>query len=181
MKRIYIFVLPILILVTSVCAVKTINSGVYEWQKLLPEKSSSGLVREILKDPTRSLDMFEIKAVTLKGGKSLKEYTVATYYDEFVIIKEGSIKISINNEINTLETGSIAVAPQGSKILISNPLNIESTFYLFRLKPRQVAEFKEPAGIISETPPVFIDWNSLKFKPTANGGRRDIMRQPASV
>lgn len=180
MKRIPIFIFSLFILSTSFSADKILLSGVYDWQNLLPVRTRSGFVREIIKNPTRSLEMFEIKAVTLKAGKSLKGYTVAPDFDELVIIKEGSVMITINGESKTLEQGSIAVAPQGSKVIIKNPMKNEITFYSFRLKPRPVAAPKAPFRITGEKPALFREWNSIEFKPSANGGRRDLLKEPTS-
>ncbi len=89
---------PILIL-SSAAAQSPLISKVYEWNDL-PVKGKYGTqVRSILKGETRSLEMFEIKAVTLIGGYSVKEYKIKKGVDELLSVKEGTAVISVNDRI----------------------------------------------------------------------------------
>lgn len=176
-KRGLFLVIP-LIMAFMIPAVKPIPSSVYEWTKLAVKKNSRGSVRSILKGPTRSLDMFEIKAVTLNGKESLKEYTVGKGYDELLIVKSGTAMIKVGKESKQLEEGSIVVASQEDQVSITNPGSGEMTFYSFLFKPRS-SEKAHPEA--ATAPALFKEWNKIEFKPNANGGRRDIMRQATSA
>ena len=178
MKQFRLFSNLIIMAAISVAADQGINSSVFDWTKLPVKNTTSGEVRDILKSPTISLDMFEIKAVTLTQGQSVKNYKVENGFDELLIIKEGSAEISVNNESKILETGSIVVASQGDKINIRNVHNSNTTWYSFLFKP------KAHSGAVKTDPkvtPVLKEWSTLIFKTNANGGRRDILKQPTST
>ena len=149
-------------------------SKVYEWNDLKPKGKHGVEVRKILTGKTRSLEMFEIKATTLIGGYSIKEYEIKSGIDELYIVKEGSAVISVNERSERLGEGSIVVASQGDVIQVLNGAKNDMTFYSFKFKPYK------PAGAadVVKQEPFIKEWNDIEFKANANGGRRDIMRQP---
>ena len=76
-----------ILILSSVTAQTPLISKVYEWNNL-PVKGKYGTqVRSILKGETRSLEMFEIKAVTLIGGYFVKEYKISKGVEELIIVK----------------------------------------------------------------------------------------------
>jgi quercetin dioxygenase-like cupin family protein len=173
MRKPFISVSLTLIILISVSASKTINSGVFEWRK----PTGSGIVHNVLKGPTRSLDKFEAKIVTLKSGQGLKEYGVSTGCDELIIIKEGTADISVNGESKTLGEGSIVVFSHDDRIRIRNAQDNELIFFTFLFRPKfplEPSQGTKAAAVVK-------DWSTLEFKASANGGRRDIMRQPLSA
>jgi mannose-6-phosphate isomerase-like protein (cupin superfamily) len=178
MKKFRVVFAMILMAFMSIAADQAINSSVFDWTKLPVKKTSSGEVRDILIGPTRSLDMFDVKAITLNEEQSIKTYKVESGFDELLIIKEGSAEIGVNNENKILEAGSIVVASQGDKLNIRNLHNSKTTYYLFRFKPK--SQPGQPQSV-TKVLPVLEYWSSFIFKPSANGGRRDILKQPTST
>jgi mannose-6-phosphate isomerase-like protein (cupin superfamily) len=149
-------------------------SKVYEWNDIKPKGKLGVETRNILKGKTRSLQMFEIKATTLIGGYSIKEYEIKSGFDELFIVKEGTAVISVNERSERLGEGSVVVASQGDVIQVLNGAKNPMTFYSFKFKPYK------PGGAadVVKNEPFIKEWNDIEFKTTANGGRRDIMRQP---
>ena len=166
-----------LLILSSVTAQSPLISKVYEWNNL-PVKGKNGTqVRSILKGETRSLEMFEIKAVTLIGGYSIKEYKVKSGIDELVIVKEGTAVISVNDRSERLSEGSVVVASEGDVIKIMNGAKNDMTFYSFKFKPW---ETEGMPATMTKSVPLMKEWRDIEFRTNANGGRRDIMRQPVS-
>jgi quercetin dioxygenase-like cupin family protein len=177
MKHLSVLSLLIFLAIISLAADQAIKSSVYDWEKLLVKKTSSGEVRNILHGPTRSLEMFDIKAISLNPGGIIQEYNVEKGFDELLIIKEGSAGISVNGVQKILSEGSIVVACQGDKVKISNMQSKTTTFYSFMFKPVEIPGINRP--IVNS--PIMKDWNLIEFKANANGGRRDILKQPTST
>jgi len=177
MKRITVIVFSALIIMISISAARILNSGVYEWQKLVPKKTASGFTREIFNNPTRSLDMFEMKAITLNPGQASKEYKVKSGSDVLLIIKEGSADISVNGKTNSLGEGSIVVASQGDIVTIKNSQKLPLTYFSFLFLPKNTSGITQNT---KEVPTFYREWSSLGFIKSANGGRRDVIRQPTS-
>jgi quercetin dioxygenase-like cupin family protein len=159
---------------------KPINSSVYDWNKLPVKENSTGSVRNILKGPTRALDMLEVKAITLKGKKALKEYTVEKGFDELLILKKGSAIITVGGESKQLSEGSVVVAAQGDRVSVKNPDEGEMTFYSFMFKPGP-GKTNTTHPVAKNFHPVFKEWNTLVFNNNENGGRRDVMKEPTST
>jgi mannose-6-phosphate isomerase-like protein (cupin superfamily) len=178
MHKLKLLSVLILLAVYSPASGQSLNSSVYDWEKLAVKKTANGELRDILKSPARSLDMFDIKAITLNTGQSVKDYKVENGFDELLIIKEGSAEITVNSESKILGAGSVVVAAQGDKVKIRNLHNTNTTFYSFLFKPKNSESSLKPE---KKFPPLLADWNALVFKPGPNGGRRDIMKQPTSL
>jgi mannose-6-phosphate isomerase-like protein (cupin superfamily) len=166
------------LLFSSAAAQKTLPSKIYEWNDLKAKGKYGIQVKSILKGETRSLEMFEIKAITLIGGYSINEYKIKSGVDELIIVKEGSAVISVNDRSVRFGEGSIVVASQGDVIKVLNGAKNDLTIYSFKFTPRQV-EGANP--VVNEVEPVFKEWNDIEFKANANGGRRVIMRQSVSA
>jgi uncharacterized cupin superfamily protein len=171
------YVAGFIIMLIAVSAVKPIVSGVFDWSKLKSLKTHTGSVISILKGPTRSLEMFDIKAISLHSGKATHTYLVGKESDELLIIKEGSAEITINSITKVLDAGSIAVASQGDRVQVKNIKPGNLVYYSFNLKPRP-AKIQHVA--LKKTPPFFSSWDTVTFKPSAIGGRRNIIQQPTS-
>lgn len=160
-----------------VFAGKIITSGVYDWNNLKAGKTHSGYERDILKGPTQTLESFEIKCITLHPGKESHTYVIDKGTDELIIIKDGSANISINSEKKNLGQGSIAVASQGDRVLIKSLPGGDLVYYSLRFNPKNV---KNSVKSREKYPAVLTDWNTVVFKPSANGGRRDLIKQKTS-
>jgi mannose-6-phosphate isomerase-like protein (cupin superfamily) len=161
----------------SVAAQPPLISKVYEWNDLPVRGKHGTQVRSIMKGETRSLEMFEIKAVTLIGGYSVKDYKIKKGFDELLIVKEGTAVISVNEKSERLSEGSVVVASQGDVIKVMNGAKNDLTFYSFKFRPHE----SDSAAIAVKAEPFIKEWNDIEFKVNANGGRRDIIRQPVSA
>jgi (S)-ureidoglycine aminohydrolase len=167
----------LLVFISFVAAIRQINSGVYDWSKLKVIRTHSGTQRRILKGPTRSLEMFEINALSMHSGKMTHSYLIGKQCDELIIIKEGSAEISINSQKEILGAGSIAVASEGDRLIIKNPGSSDLVYYALSFKPHPSKNHpvatKKVAGFFSA-------WDTVTFVPTANGGRRNLIQRPLS-
>ncbi len=155
-----------------------LKSSVYDWEKLQLKKTASGGRIDFLKSQTRSLEMFEINAVTLFPGKENWNTRVPDATDYLIIIKEGVAEIRVNDEQKILGEGSVIVAGEDNELTIQNHDNSNLVFYIISFKPfggsiKTVSQLK-----IS---PLFVDWKNVEFKPSENGGRRNILQQKTSV
>jgi uncharacterized cupin superfamily protein len=168
----------LLAFVISVAAIKHIGSGAYDWSKLVPVKSHTGSVTEILKGPTRSLESFDIKAVSMHPGKMTHSYLVGRMSDELIIIKEGSAEITVNSVKHTMGEGSIIVASGSDRVLIKNTSSRNMVYYSFVFKPY---ELKTGKMQVRKTNPFFSSWDTITFRPSATGGRRNIIQKTTSV
>lgn len=174
MKQIRIFSVLILIAVLSIAAMTGLNSSVYDWGKLTVKKSPTGDYRSFFSSSTRSLDNFDIKAITLMPGEEGNHLLIGADADELIIVKEGKIDIRINGDQRILGEGSTIVTSSGEDVYILNPLASNAVYYLITFKAFKKISPDTKKEIV---PSLFIDWRDIEFKPSANGGRRNIMQQ----
>ena len=177
MKQILAFSLLFFLTGILINGQQKLASSVYDWEKVPVKKTSSGEMKEFFSNPTRSLELFEIKAITINPGKSVQKELVGQGTDELLIIKEGVADIQINNEIKVFEEGSVAVASSGDEVTLTNRQKSRMVYYSIHFRPYP-ADLKKLA--LKKISPVFVDWKSVEFKPAANGGRRNIMQQKTS-
>lgn len=185
MRKLRLIFITVAIGLLSVSAKKGLNSSVFEWEKLAAKKTSTGQERKFFKSPTRSLEMIDVKAVTLLPGEKGNGYQIDEGFNELIIVKEGVIEISVNGDQKVLGEGSVIVASFGDEMYITNPQKTNAVYYLIGFKPPKPVikkgtsddHFEAPAP----APPLFIDWKDVEFKPSANGGRRNIMQQKTAV
>lgn len=178
MKKYTLFFILILLSVISGYGQKALKSSVYEWENLPVKKTSSGEERVFFKSPTRSLDMFDVKTVTLNPGKAFRSYQVEKGSDELLIIKDGTIDIRVNDESKSLPEGSVIVASAGDDVSISNNQGLSASYYSIKFKPDPDKEQSKGKTIM---PPLFIDWNKVEFVPSEKGGRRGVMQEQRSA
>jgi uncharacterized cupin superfamily protein len=167
-----------LLICFSLSGQQKLNSSVYDWEKLKVIKTSTGEERDFFRSPTRSLDNFHIKAITLIPGEEGNNLKIDPGVDELIVIKEGKIDIRINGDQRILGAGSVIVISSGSDVFILNPLTSNAVYYLIAFKP-----YKNPATQNGKeiVPSLFIDWRDVEFKPSEIGGRRNIMQQKTTV
>lgn len=185
MRKLRLIFITVAIGLLSVSAKKGLNSSVFDWEKLSAKKTSTGQERKFFKSPTRSLEMIDVKAVTLLPGEKGNGYQIDEGFNELIIVKEGVIEISINGDHKVLGEGSVIVASFGDKINITNTQKTNAVYYFIGFKPYKSDIIKESTDnnfkAHVSTPPLFIDWKNVEFKPSANGGRRNIMQQKTAA
>jgi mannose-6-phosphate isomerase-like protein (cupin superfamily) len=178
LKKPGLYVAGFIILLVAVSAIKPIVSGVFDWSKFKSIRTHTGSLINILKGPTRSLEILDIKAISLHSGKATHTYLVGKESDELIIIKEGSAEITINSKSKLLSAGSIAVVSQGDRVQVKNTLQGNLVYYSFIFKPSQPKTHREALKKVS---PFISLWDTVTFKPSDNGGRRNIIQQPTST
>jgi len=185
MKKLRIVFIIVAIGLLSVAAKMGLNSSVYEWAKLTVKKTATGEERVFFNSPSRSLEMIDVKAVTLLPGEKGNRYQIDEGFNELIIVKEGVIKISVNGDQKVLGEGSVIVASFGDKINITNAQKTNAVYYFIGFKPYKSDIIKESTDnnfkAHVSTPPLFIDWKNVEFIPSANGGRRNIMQQKTAA
>lgn len=155
----------------------SLQSGVYYWNKLEPAKEDTRIRRQILDGKTFALANFEIHTSTLEPGKAPHPPHSHTDQDELMIVKEGTVKITIGNKSRILGPGSIAFTMPADEHGIENAGNTQATYFILKFKgkaPMSAARAKQAGGSF------MLDWNDLKTSGTGKGYRRDFFNRATS-
>lgn len=150
--------------------------NVYRWENLEAKKEDSRIRRQVLEGSTTSLSYFEVHTSTLEPGKAPHPPHTHTDQEELIIVKEGTVKITIGGTSKTLGPGSIAFAMPGDEHGIENAGNSTATYYILKYKGRRPdhERGKQAGGSF------ILNWNDLATKNTGKGYRRDFFNRATS-
>lgn len=142
-----------------------IKSDVYPWKESPVVKTDYGSIRSIVKGEGTDFQTMEISAITLERGKAA-ETTLHTDFEEMIIVKDGSLRITINGESKTVGRGSIAIIMPADEHSYANASDGETTYYFFRYRskaPVDMERAKESGGSF------VMDWNDVNFNSRSDG------------
>lgn len=154
----------------------SLDPKVYHWNQLEAIKEDTRVRRQILEGSTTSLVHFEVHSSTLEPGKAPHPPHTHADLEELMIVKEGTVKITINGTSKILGAGSIAFAMPGDEHGIENAGNTEATYLILKYKGRKqdIERGKQDGSSF------MIDWNDLTTKNTGKGYRRDFLNRSTS-
>jgi (S)-ureidoglycine aminohydrolase len=150
---------------------------VYEWNKLTAVKEDTRVRRQVMDGSTTSLSNFEVHASTLAPGEAPHPPHTHADQEELIIVKEGTVKITINGQSKILGKGSVAFAIPGEEHGIENAGTTEATYYIFKYKsnlPMQLDRAKQNGGSF------MINWDTVRVNKTDRGQRREFFNRPTS-
>lgn len=157
---------------------KSVESVVYSFSNVVVEKTDSGEKQNLIKGETTHLENFEIHATMLLPGKAPHGSQIHSEDEKIVFVKEGEIKITINEKSKILNAGSVALIMPGDKHGIENAGKTNATYYIIKYKSKQpvASERGKNAG-----GSMMLQWDSIKFTPHDKGGIRRYFDRKSSM
>ncbi len=118
---------------------------------------------------TTHMENFEIHTTMLKPGMAPHGSHVHSDSEEIVFVKEGQLKVTINDDSKVIGPGSVALIMAGDEHGLENGGNTNATYYIIKYKSKQPlnAERGKLAGGSQ-----IIDYDDIKFTPHDKGGIR---------
>jgi quercetin dioxygenase-like cupin family protein len=107
------------------------KSSVFDWNQLAVIATNAGERRQVFNGPTATLDNFSGHITTLRPG----EIAHAPHRhpdEEMVIVKEGTIEVTINNEVRRAGTGSIFFYAPHDLHGMKNIGETNASYFVFR-------------------------------------------------
>ncbi len=175
--KIAFLLLTLIVAVNLIAQTDTLPSGVYSWSNAKPEKTLTGERRQVLKGSTLDLASLEIHTSTLSPGKTNHPPRAYNNREELIIVKEGTLKLTIKDSSKILGAGGLALIVAGDEQSFSNPSDKPVTYYVL------VYTAKDPVNIQrGQQMGSFIkDWKELEVKKTDKGESRPIFDRPSSM
>lgn len=175
----------ILLLLFLVCYTMNLNaqnqplpSRAYDWKTIPEEKTSIGEQRRFLDGPTKTLEHFEIYATRLAPGKISHKSRVYADREELILVKEGKVGITINNQEKGLGPGSIVLAAAGDERGMYNAGPDTASYYMIRWKSKIPVN---PERSRTNGGSAFFDYTDMKFEENPKGGRRNVTQRPTAT
>ncbi|MBN1822463.1 MAG: cupin domain-containing protein [Prolixibacteraceae bacterium] len=146
-----------------------IESKVYSFSDTPLQKTETGGKRQIIDGSTFHMENFEIHATTLNPGLAPHGSQVHTDEEEIIVVKEGKLKITIENESKILGPESAALILPCDEHALENAADVPTTYFIVKYKSRQPINMdrgKANGGSM------LIDFNDITFIPHDKGGIR---------
>jgi quercetin dioxygenase-like cupin family protein len=176
LKRSYKLLLLFAFVVISASAITVfLPSAVYEWKDLKVNKVKDGEVRQYIKSETKTLPFLDVYATTLNKGKKFKAGSVSVDQEEFMILKEGKVRLNQGGQVILLNAGSVILFPPGIKRDFESVGDDKVCYYTFRWKS---TANPKPDPKFNSDQPIIYDWDKIEFKKTDKGGTRAILKMP---
>ena len=154
-----------------------IASTAHDWKNLTVVKTKEGQSRKIYEGSSTAFDYTKASAITLNGKKSSSSINVPEGFEDLLIIKEGTLQITLDGKSETLGTGSVVIAFTGSEYKIKNLDNSNSTYFAIRWKGDKSAN----SAFQSAAKSIIKNWEDIEFKKSDKGGRRSLIREPTPL
>ncbi|MEZ4826689.1 MAG: cupin domain-containing protein [Bacteroidia bacterium] len=155
-----------------------ISSGVFHWNDL-PVKTSPGREsRKIFEGTSPHFEYLEIHATTQEKGAKPAPPHAQTDIEEVIIVKEGTMKFTMDGEDAILGAGSVILIPPLAMQALQNIGDGPLTYYvmMFRSKtPMNLDRCNSAGGKL------FVNADSLPFRSHEKGGRIDYFDRATAM
>jgi (S)-ureidoglycine aminohydrolase len=157
---------------------QSIKSDVYAWKNFPVEKKEITERRKVVDGSGAMLANLEIHATTLypKTGPQPKN---RHEQEVMIIVKEGKLKISIEEKSKTMGPGSVAFAIPAEEISVENMGDTKTIYYVFKFTAKKdsinLQRARDAGGSF------FIDFNDIEFKQHDKGGVRQYFNRPTAM
>ena len=158
---------------TSEQPLTKLKSQVHSWSDLTVDKKESGVQRAILSGSTTHLKQLEIHATTLSPGQSPHAPHKHLGFEELIIIKEGQLEITIEEEQQILGPGSVALILPGDEHGFRNAGKNEATYYVMKYHSKKTMNLNRGRRAGGS---FMIDWNEVAYKEHKKGGSQKFLR-----
>jgi len=156
----------------------SLPSGVYPWNKYPVTQSNGRESRTILKGSTTDLVRLNIHTSSLGAGQTNHPLQAYNDREEIIIVKQGLLKVTINDSSKTLGPSSIVLIEAGDKQQFQNASDKPAMYCVLTFmaaSPVNIKRGKEGGGSLIK------DWNELPMKKTYKGESRPVFDRPSSM
>jgi len=141
---------------------------------------SSGVysIKTKVSGSTTDLASFKTHASTLAPGQTNHPPRALNDAEELIFVKEGLLKVTINDTSKLLGAGSIILIMAGDVQSFQNSSDKPATYYVLTFKssiPVNTGRGKAAGGSL------LLDWNGLAVKKTDKGESRPIFDRPTAM
>ena len=176
--KLIVLVLVVLGLYNQDSIAQVVESKVFSYSKAKVEKTESGEKRELISGVTTHLKKFEIFTNTIQSGKAHQVNRIHADCEEFVFVKEGTLKINFHETSKTMGAGSVALMMPEDAYTLENTGKSDATYYVVSyqsIRPINLQRGINAGGSI------LLDWDSIKFTPHDRGGVRKFFDRKSAM
>ncbi len=174
MQKLKILLLLLLLPITILAQQDSVLSGAYTWKTAIPviDKISSSI---LLEGTVHDFKWMQITSTVITSAKKFKQH-VAASYEQLIIVKSGSLKISFNGSTYKLTANSVAILLPGQKYSIRKTGKGAVEFFSMKYSSKKPMDVQRGSNSFVKI------WEDIAFKANNNGGgRRDFFEKPTAM
>jgi (S)-ureidoglycine aminohydrolase len=153
------------IVVFSFAQTAPVSSSVYSWDSSIAKNNSS---KKIFDGSGTILSTHTMNGVSIVKGKP---YSVSgSAVEKFFIVKNGPVKVQLNDTTAVLDRGSVVSVIPGDKVIFTAQ---GASAQLYEMTYTSIAA-ADPGRGKQAGGSFMIDWNNIVFKPHDKGGVRQF-------
>lgn len=176
--KIPLLLVTVFLYMVAIAQTDSLPPGVIHWSVLKAESSNGNERRNILEGRSTHLDYMEIHTTTVAAGKSPHAPHVHIELEEMIIVKEGTITMTIKGVTKILGPGSVAVAMPGDFHGIVNAGTTSATYYVIRYRSKVAVDTVRASKAGGS---LLINWNEVAFNELPKGGVRNFFERPSGM
>lgn len=160
-----------------VIAQTNLPSVVHIWSQLEEKTAGERTTRPILEGATTHLEYLEIHATTIPS-QAMPHPAHEHVDEELLIVKEGTIEVTVGDQIQTLGPKSIVLIQPHVMHGFRNVGDEPATYYVLRYRARTGPD--EARGR-ENGESILVDFEDLVFNTHDRGGRRNYFDRPTAM
>ncbi len=156
---------------TVVISQEQMKSKVHQWEGPNVRQTDFGSEKVLFAGSGAILSKHELKGVSVKSGKKAIYDTKADGDEFFFIIKEGPVRVVLDQKSYDLDIGSVVFLLPGDQVIFENMRKEDISFY--EMLMASIAKPEMDRGR-SAGPSFVIDWFDMVYKSHDKGGVRQL-------
>ncbi len=176
--KIFLLLLLQTIAMNTFSQLQPITSEVFHWNELPVKKDAQRETRKIAEGFTNEFEYFEMHATTQEKGAVPRPPHTQKDIEELIIIKEGTMKCSIDDKTAVLGAGSVMLIPPFQSQIFENIGNGPLTYYVFLFRSKKTMD---TARSTKAGGALLLNYDSLTYKETNNKGNRKYFDRPTAM
>ena len=155
-----------------------VESGVYTWAELPTKKGHQRIGRKIMEGTSPHFSFLEIHATTQQKGVKPSPVHSQENKEEVIIVKEGLLKMTIDDKSELLPAGSVVLIPPMANQTMENVGDGPLTYYVMMFsskKEMDLARSEQAGGAL------FVNAEDLVFEEHDKGGRIDYFDRETAM
>lgn len=177
MKKV-ISLLYILLPVFVIAQQDSLASGMYSWKE--PKKKNNKNISSIVlfEGKVHDMEWLQMSANMISPSKTKNNLSVPANEEYLIIIKSGSLTLTLKDSTCSIGAGSIALLMPGEKFSLQKEDFSPCKYYIMKYRSKQpvdAARGKTAGGSLVK------DWSRIEFKPHDRGGIRNFYERPTAM
>lgn len=155
----------------------SIPAGLYRWKSAVTKTQKNILSAVLFEGSTTDMQHLQMSANTILYAKK-KTQLHSSGEESLLIIRSGTLIITMKDSSWTVGKGSIALIMPGENCSLQCADKNQSEFYLMKYSSKLPVDVQRGKNAGGST---VIDWNNVAFKPHDKGGIRNFTVRPTAM